>query len=203
MPTWWPSCVNKTSRSPMSARKPERSTSASGTGVKPRDIVIFTRQFATMIDAGLPLVQALDILANQSDNKTFRQDPRGCQGPRRGRRVLLRRPAQPPQGLRRAVRQPDRRRRGRRYPRHDHDPAGDLHRKVDEAAHQGQGRDGLPDRRGDHRRRRDHHLLWKVIPVFENMFTDMGAGALPALTQFVIDMSRGFVDNIATHLRRD
>jgi type IV pilus assembly protein PilC len=37
-----------------------------------RDIVIFTRQFSTMINAGLPLVQALDILANQSDNKTLK-----------------------------------------------------------------------------------------------------------------------------------
>lgn len=39
--------------------------------VKDRDIVIFTRQFATMIDAGLPLVQCLEILASQSDNKTL------------------------------------------------------------------------------------------------------------------------------------
>ncbi|MFQ5450408.1 MAG: type II secretion system F family protein [Nitrospinaceae bacterium] len=36
-----------------------------------RDIVIFTRQFSTMVDAGLPLVQCLDILGKQSDNKTF------------------------------------------------------------------------------------------------------------------------------------
>ena len=34
-----------------------------------RDIVVFTRQFATMVNSGLPLVQALDILAQQSDNK--------------------------------------------------------------------------------------------------------------------------------------
>jgi type IV pilus assembly protein PilC len=34
-----------------------------------RDVVIFTRQFATMINSGLPLVQALDILAKQTDNK--------------------------------------------------------------------------------------------------------------------------------------
>ncbi len=33
-----------------------------------RDIVVFTRQFSTMIDAGLPLVQALGILAKQSEN---------------------------------------------------------------------------------------------------------------------------------------
>lgn len=36
-----------------------------------RDIVIFTRQFSTMINAGLPLVQALDILAKQSENKSL------------------------------------------------------------------------------------------------------------------------------------
>ncbi len=36
-----------------------------------KDIAIFTRQFATMIDAGLPLVQCLDILSKQADNKTF------------------------------------------------------------------------------------------------------------------------------------
>jgi type IV pilus assembly protein PilC len=40
-------------------------------GVKTRDVVIFTRQFATMINAGLPLVQALDILAQQTENKVL------------------------------------------------------------------------------------------------------------------------------------
>ncbi len=39
--------------------------------IKMRDIVIFTRQFSTMINAGLPLVQALDILAKQSENKVL------------------------------------------------------------------------------------------------------------------------------------
>src|SRR5216684_3610665 len=42
-----------------------------GGGVKTRDIVVMTRQFATMINAGLPLVQALDILAQQTENKTL------------------------------------------------------------------------------------------------------------------------------------
>jgi len=42
-----------------------------GGKVKDKDIVIFTRQFATMIDAGLPLVQALDILSSQVENKTL------------------------------------------------------------------------------------------------------------------------------------
>ena len=40
--------------------------------VTAKDVVIFTRQFSTMIDAGLPLVQGLTILAEQADNRTFR-----------------------------------------------------------------------------------------------------------------------------------
>jgi type IV pilus assembly protein PilC len=42
-----------------------------GTGVGTKDIVTFTRLFATMIDAGLPIVQCLDILQGQTDNKHF------------------------------------------------------------------------------------------------------------------------------------
>ncbi|MDQ8159781.1 MAG: type II secretion system F family protein [Gemmatimonadota bacterium] len=42
-----------------------------GGSIGMRDIVIFTRQFSTMINAGLPLVQALDILARQSENKSL------------------------------------------------------------------------------------------------------------------------------------
>jgi type IV pilus assembly protein PilC len=42
-----------------------------GGGVPPKDLQIFTRQLATMIDAGLPLVQCLDILAQQTPNKIF------------------------------------------------------------------------------------------------------------------------------------
>jgi len=40
--------------------------------VTKKDLVIFTRQFSTMIDAGLPLVQGLQILAEQSENPTFK-----------------------------------------------------------------------------------------------------------------------------------
>ncbi len=43
-----------------------------GGKIKMRDIVIFTRQFSTMINAGLPLVQALDILARQSENPALK-----------------------------------------------------------------------------------------------------------------------------------
>ncbi|GFO57959.1 type II secretion system protein F [Geomonas silvestris] len=43
-----------------------------GGRVDTKDLVVFTRQFATMIDSGLPLVQCLDILASQQENKTFK-----------------------------------------------------------------------------------------------------------------------------------
>jgi type IV pilus assembly protein PilC len=42
-------------------------------GVTTKDILVFTRQFSVMIDAGLPLVQALDIIGTQSDNPAFRK----------------------------------------------------------------------------------------------------------------------------------
>src|ERR671915_301404 len=50
----------------------DRGKKKGGGKIKTRDIVIFTRQFATMINAGLPLVQALDILAKQSENKALK-----------------------------------------------------------------------------------------------------------------------------------
>ncbi len=54
---------------PVSVReKPKEFSLTFGSGVKTREIVIFTRQFATMINAGLPLVQSLDILAEQTEN---------------------------------------------------------------------------------------------------------------------------------------
>ncbi|MBP1727754.1 MAG: pilC [Deltaproteobacteria bacterium] len=43
-----------------------------GGKVDTKDLVVFTRQFATMIDSGLPLVQCLDILASQQLNKSFK-----------------------------------------------------------------------------------------------------------------------------------
>ncbi len=41
--------------------------------VKQEDIIIFARQFSTMIDAGLPIIQCLDILQAQQDNTTFKK----------------------------------------------------------------------------------------------------------------------------------
>jgi type IV pilus assembly protein PilC len=54
--------------------KVDEQTKKKSTGkIAMRDVVIFTRQFATMINAGLPLVQALDILAKQSENPSLKE----------------------------------------------------------------------------------------------------------------------------------
>lgn len=59
---------------PVSVRqKPKNLNISFGTGITTRDIVIFTRQFATMINSGLPLVQSLDILAEQTENAALRK----------------------------------------------------------------------------------------------------------------------------------
>ena len=44
-----------------------------GSGLNDKDLVVFTRQFGTMINAGLPLIQCLDILSTQSENKVLRE----------------------------------------------------------------------------------------------------------------------------------
>ncbi len=51
-----------------------------GSGVTPTDLVKFIRQFATMIDAGLPLVQCLEILSNQEPNRIFQAALRDIKG---------------------------------------------------------------------------------------------------------------------------
>ena len=50
------------------ARKPRRSTA-----VPSKNLAVFTRQFSVMVDAGLPLVQCLEILGNQEEDKNFSQ----------------------------------------------------------------------------------------------------------------------------------
>ncbi len=62
--------------SPVTVKEKAKDISEYLTFLKPkittRDLVIFTRQFATMIDAGLPLVQCLNILGDQQPNPTFK-----------------------------------------------------------------------------------------------------------------------------------
>src|SRR6266568_641404 len=54
-------------------RGKEISLTKVGRKVPPKTLAIFTRQFSVMIDAGLPLVQCLEILANQQEHKTFQK----------------------------------------------------------------------------------------------------------------------------------
>ena len=57
---------------PVSIRKrPKEINLVIGSGVKTDDLVIFSRLFATMIDAGLPVVQCMEILSGQAENKYF------------------------------------------------------------------------------------------------------------------------------------
>ena len=54
-------------------RGKEISLAKMGRKVNPKTLAIFTRQFSVMIDAGLPLVQCLEILANQHEHKSFQK----------------------------------------------------------------------------------------------------------------------------------
>jgi type IV pilus assembly protein PilC len=62
--------------SKVKAKPKEINLAIFGSGVKPEEIVIFTRQMSTMIDAGLPLVQSLQILERQAVNPIFRKTVR-------------------------------------------------------------------------------------------------------------------------------
>ena len=57
----------------MSEKGKEFNLPTFGAGVNAKELAIFTRQFSVMIDAGLPLVQCLEILAGQQENKTFQK----------------------------------------------------------------------------------------------------------------------------------
>src|SRR6478736_2015263 len=166
-----------------------------GGGVPEKDIVVFTRQFATMIDAGLPIVQCLDILASQAPNKNFGK-------------ILFEVKAMVESGstLAEAL---------RKQPK----AFNDLFVNLVQAGEVGGIMDTILSRLAVYIEKAMKLksqvkgamvypisilcvaiivvivLLWKVIPVFENMFKDFGGGALPKPTQIVINFSNAFVDH--------
>ena len=164
-------------------------------GVNRRTLVIFTRQFATMIDAGLPLVQCLDILASQEANKAFQK-------------VLFEVKGNVESGSTFADAL-------KKHPR----IFDDLFVNLVAAGEVGGILDTILNRlakyieKAAQLRRKIKAaftypiaifcvsilvmviLLWKVIPTFEAMFKDMGNSELPGPTQFVIDMSTWFGNN--------
>jgi type IV pilus assembly protein PilC len=58
--------INSVKKKPVAFKLPSL-----GSGVSLKDLVVFTRTFSTMIDAGLPIVQCLDMLATQAENRNF------------------------------------------------------------------------------------------------------------------------------------
>lgn len=177
-------------------RKPREISLQFGTGVAQRDVVVFARQFATMIDSGLPLVQCLEILGSQADNKTFGKLLAG-----------VRERVEGGSSLSDAL---------RGHPK----VFDDLFVNMVQAGEVGGVLDTILNRLAIYMEKAMRLkskvkgamvypiaisavagivviiLLWKVIPVFEKMFLDMGAGSLPGLTQIVMSLSRGFVSNV-------
>jgi type IV pilus assembly protein PilC len=179
---------------PVSVKKqPKQFNLQFGTGVKTGDIVIFTRLFATMIDAGLPIVQCLDILSSQSDNKRFgkvlQQVKMGVEGGLTLSDSMKKHPKIFDQLFVNLV------------------AAGEAGGILDTILQ----RLSVYMEKSMKLKRRVKGamtypiavlgiagivvtiLLTKVVPVFEKMFKDFGGGKLPAPTQFVIDMSNGMV----------
>jgi type IV pilus assembly protein PilC len=164
-----------------------------GSGVGHKDLQIFTRQLATMIDAGLPLVQCLDILAAQTPNKIFA-------------RILGQVKSSVEQGstFSDAL---------RRHPR----VFDDLYVNLVAAGEVGGILDTILNRLAVYIEKAVKLraqiksamfyptgilvvaigviavMLIKVIPTFENMYKEMGHAELPAATKFVINLSHGFV----------
>jgi type IV pilus assembly protein PilC len=179
-------------------KKPREFNFQIGTGVSQKDIVTFTRLFATMIDAGLPIVQCLDILQGQTDNKAFGAILRDV-------KASVEQGATFSDSL-------------RRHPKvFDH-----LYVNLVQAGEVGGILDTILNRlavyiekamklRSQVRGAMVYPsivivvffavltiLLVFVIPGFETMFKDFGAkDELPALTRLVMNISRGFVSNIA------
>jgi type IV pilus assembly protein PilC len=157
-------------------------------GIKTKSLVIFTRQFAVMIDAGLPLVQCLDLLAEQEPNQTFQE-------------VLRAVKADVEQGATFAESL-------RKHPK----PFDALYVNLVQAGEVGGILDTILNRLAAYLEKADALkrkvkgamtypitvmvvaigvlglLLVKVIPVFEKMFADFG-GTLPAPTQMVVSLS--------------
>jgi type II secretory pathway component PulF len=91
-------------------KKPKEINITFGSPVTEAELVVFIRQFATMIDAGLPLVQCLEILSQPGREQGLQPHPQGHQEQRRAGRDVLGLARQAPEGLRRPLREPGPRR---------------------------------------------------------------------------------------------
>jgi len=159
-----------------------------GTGVKKVEISRFTRQFATMIGAGLPMIQCLDILSTQTENKEFAKIITQIKDSVQGGATLSESMARHPKVF---------------------DP---LYTNMVEAGELGGALDAILVRLAGYREKADKlvrkvkgammypavivvvatgvtiAMLTFIVPVFAGMFKGVGS-ELPAPTQFVLDVS--------------
>ena len=162
-----------------------------------KDIVVFTRQLATMIDAGLPLVQCLDILGSSSEHKTFKRVMKEVKSGVESGGTFSESLARHPKVFDR------------------------LYTNLVAAGEVGGILDTILNRLANYMEKNEKLkrkvkaamvypisvtviaagivvlMLVKVIPVFEKMFSDFG-GELPAPTQIVVNMSH-FVQTYLFH----
>ena len=122
-----------------------------GKKVRAKNLAVFTRQFSVMIDAGLPLVQCLDILGSQEEDKNFAAVILQTRTDVESGAVAGRRDAEASEDVRSAVHEHGGGRRGGRHPRHDSQAARDLHREGREAGRAGEVGHDLSGRRHRHR----------------------------------------------------
>lgn len=178
-------------------KKPKEFNITIGSGVDAKELVQFTRQFATMIDAGLPLVQCLDILSSQTPNKIFANALKDIKNTVEGGSTFS-------DAL-------------RRHPK----IFDELYTNLVQAGELGGILDTILNRLAVYIEKRVKLarqvkgaltyptavlviaagvmtvLMVYVIPAFENMFKDFGSKeGLPKITQIVIDLSKWFVGNL-------
>jgi type IV pilus assembly protein PilC len=178
----------------MSEKGKEFNMPTFGAGVSAKELAIFTRQFSVMIDSGLPLVQCLEILASQQENKTFQKVLTGTRASVEGG-----------SNLSAAMKQ---------YPK-VFDP---LYTNMVEAGETGGILDTILQRLSTYIEKNVKLqravksalvypigvltvagavitlLLWKVVPVFATLFTGLGVD-LPLPTKIVIALSN-FIGSI-------
>lgn len=183
--------ITKVRRKPLEVRMPSL-----GTGVGLKDMVVFTRTFSTMIDAGLPIVSGLDMLSNQAENPRFGKVLQSVKVEVESGKSLSEAMASHPRVF------------------------DDLFRNLVAAGEAGGILDVIFRRLAVYlekaaklRRQVRGALVYpavimavgvlvvfvmmtKVLPVFEKMFIDLGAGSLPAPTRMVLAISHAITDNI-------
>ena len=178
----------------MSEKGKEFNLPTFGGGVKSKELAVFTRQFSVMIDAGLPLVQCLEILSNQQENKIFQKILTGTRASVEGGTTLSAAMKQYPKAF---------------------DP---LYTNMVEAGETGGILDTILQRLSGYIEKSVKLkaavksaliypvgvitiaglvitlLLWKVVPIFATLFAGLGVD-LPLPTKIVIAMSN-FIGSI-------